>query len=167
MGFITKGNTCYGNSILQALNTVPILWRSLPSESSSMSPISKATTLNMFIQKKALKPIDQTFCGPLNTKCLVSAIPHLTSTPSRMLLKYWTSVLANDLVSNALRTSITCNGFLCSAAKEEKRQPLLMSNNIKTSSDKLLDSETFSSQNKWFCPSYDTLTESTKETATN
>ena len=31
--------------------------------------------------------------------------------------------------------------------------------------DKLLDSETLSSQNKCFCPSCDTLTESTKETS--
>ena len=36
---------------------------------------------------------------------------------------------------------------------------------IKTSLDKLLDSETLFSQNKWFCPSCDTLTESTKETS--
>ena len=30
VGFISKGNTCYANSILQALSTVPILWSSLP-----------------------------------------------------------------------------------------------------------------------------------------
>ena len=37
---------------------------------------------------------------------------------------------------------------------------------IKTSLDKLVDNETLSSQNKLFCPSCDTLTESTKETST-
>ena len=78
-----------------------------------------------------------------------------------------TSVLANDLVSNALRTTTTCNTCLCSAAKEEKCDilPRPMSSNVKTSLDKLLDSETLSSQNKWFCPSCDTLTESTRETS--
>ena len=68
-----------------------------------------------------------------------------------------TSVLANDLVS-------TCNTCLCSAAKEKCHiLPLPMTNNIKSSLDKLLDKETLSSQNKCFCPSCDTLTESTKE----
>ena len=58
VGFINKGNTCYANSILQALSTVPILQSRLPSESSITSPISKATALNMSIQKRALKPIN-------------------------------------------------------------------------------------------------------------
>ena len=82
-----------------------------------------------------------------------------------MILKGHPS-LANDLISNTFRTTITCNTCLL-AAKEEKCDilPLPMSNNIKTSLDKLLDSETLSSQNKWFCPSCDTLTESTKETS--
>ena len=92
---------------------------------------------------------------------------HLISTLSGMLLNYSrSSLLANDLVSNTLRTTITCNTCHCLAAKEEKCDilPLPVSNNIKTSLDKLLDSETtLSSQNKWFCPSFDTLTESTKE----
>ena len=44
-----------------------------------------------------------------------------------------TSVLANDLVSNKLRTTITSNTCLCSAATEEKRDilPLPMSHNIR------------------------------------
>ena len=78
-----------------------------------------------------------------------------------------TLVLANDLVSNALRTTITSNTCLCSVAKEGKYDtlPLPISNKIKTSFDNLLGSETLSSENKWFCPSCDTLTESTRETS--
>ena len=78
-----------------------------------------------------------------------------------------TSILANDLVSNTLKTTITCITCLCSAAKEEKCDmlPLPMSNNIKTSLDKLLHSQTSSSQNKWFCSSCESLTETTKETS--
>ena len=41
-----------------------------------------------------------------------------------------------------------------------------MPNNIKTSLDKLIGCETLSSQNKWFCLYYDTLTESTRESST-
>ena len=78
-----------------------------------------------------------------------------------------TSIVPNDLVSNALRTTITCHTCHCSAAKEEKSDflPIPISNNIKTSLNKLLDSETCSSQNKWLCPSCDTLIESTSKTS--
>ena len=69
LGFINNGNTHYTNSILQALSTVPILWSRLPSASSITSPISKATTLNISIRKKALKLIDPSnFLWTLNRK---------------------------------------------------------------------------------------------------
>ena len=44
VGFINKGNTCYDNSILQALSLAPIIWCRLPSEPSIMSPVWKATS---------------------------------------------------------------------------------------------------------------------------
>ena len=76
-------------------------------------------------------------------------------------------ILANDLVSNTLRTVKTCNTCLCSAGKEENCVilPLRISSNIKTSLNKVLDSKTLSSQNKWFYLYCDTLTESTRETS--
>ena len=161
LDFINKGNIRYANSTLHALSTVPLFWSRLPSESSIMSPNSKATTLN--------------FCGPLNARFLIFGMYHLTSTPSGMMLKYcglffrdlkMISILTNDLLSNALKTTITCDTSLCSAAKKEKWDifPLPMSNKKKRSFDKLLHSETPSSQIKLFCPSCDTFTESTRKT---
>ena len=55
---INKRYTCHTSSALQALSTTPILWSRLPSESLLTSPISKATTLDMSIQKRAMEPID-------------------------------------------------------------------------------------------------------------
>ena len=106
----------------------------------------------------------QTLCVPFEFSSQEDAVEVLQVVLDDLKGK---SVLANDLVSNTLRTTITCNTCLCLAAKEEKYDilPLPMSTNIKASLDKLLDSETLSSQNKWFCPSCDTLTESTKETS--
>ena len=76
-------------------------------------------------------------------------------------------LLTSDLVSNTLRRTITCNTCLCSAPKETKCDilSLPLSSNIKTSFDKLLNKETLSSQDESFCPSGDTLTESTTETS--
>ena len=79
---------------------------------------------------------------------------------------FWQSYRDIRLSKWSCLKHLTCNTCLHSAAKEEKCDilPLPMSNNIKTSLDKLLHSEALSSQNKWFCPSCDTLPESTKET---
>ena len=120
------------------------------------SPISKATTLNMSIRKKALTPIDSSnFLWPLKRKMSdIHNVPFDFNSQQDAVevlqvvldnLK-GTSVLANDLVSNILRTTITCNTCLCLAAKEERCDilPLPMSNNIKTYLDTLLDSETLS-----------------------
>ena len=41
VGFINKGNTCYGKVILQAMSVLPSLWIRVPSESSSLYPLSK------------------------------------------------------------------------------------------------------------------------------
>ena len=63
-------------------------------------------------------------------------------------------ILTHYLVSKTLRNTITYNTCLCSEANEEKRNILLlpMSNKI-TFFDKLYDSETLSSWDKWFSPS--------------
>ena len=118
----------------------------------------------------------QTFRGSLNAMCLIFGMSHLTSTllQDAVGVLHVVSddpigklILANDLVSNTLRTVKTCNTCLCSAGKEENCVilPLRISSNIKTSLNKVLDSKTLSSQNKWFYLYCDTLTESTRETS--
>ena len=108
--------------------------------------------------------------------CLIFGMSHLTSTllQDAVGVLHVVSddpigklILANDLVSNTLRTVKTCNTCLCSAAKKENCfiLPLRISSNIKTSLNKLLDGKTLSSQNKWFYLYGDTLTESTRETS--
>ena len=56
VGFISKGNTCYANSILQILSVIPTLWNRVPSESNTLS--SMAISLNMAIKKNSNKPVD-------------------------------------------------------------------------------------------------------------
>ena len=50
-GFFNKGNTCYANSILQALSTIPSFWCQSASESGVLSPLTRAVTLNVTFKK--------------------------------------------------------------------------------------------------------------------
>ena len=78
-----------------------------------------------------------------------------------------TSVVASDLISNFIRINISCNQCFCFSAKEEKRDILTipLSPNINSSLSKFLKPEILESENKWFCPSCNCLTESTRETS--
>ena len=50
--FFNKGSTCYANSVLQALSTVPSFWCQSASESGFPSPLARAVTLNMSLSKR-------------------------------------------------------------------------------------------------------------------
>ena len=78
-----------------------------------------------------------------------------------------TSVAASDLISNTMRINISCNQCFCFSAKEEKRDILTipLSPNINSSLSKFLKPEILESENKWFSPSCNCLTESTRETS--
>ena len=55
VGFITKGNICCANFILQILSVIPTLWNRVPSESNTLSPMLRAISLNMTIKKNSSK----------------------------------------------------------------------------------------------------------------
>ena len=56
--FISKGNTCYTNLILHVLSVMPLLWNRVLSESNYFSPMLRAISLNMAVNKNSTKPID-------------------------------------------------------------------------------------------------------------
>ena len=58
VGFISKDNTCCANSILQILSVIPTLWKRVPSESNTLSPMLRVISLNMVIKKNSNKPVD-------------------------------------------------------------------------------------------------------------
>ena len=66
-----------------------------------------------------------------------------------------TSVVANDLISNAIRINVSCNQCFSFSAKGEKLDILTipLSPNINSSLSKFLKPEILESENKWFCPS--------------
>ena len=75
------------------------------------------------------------------------------------------SVAASDL--NTIRINVLRNQYFCFSGKEEKLDILTipLSLNINSSSSKFLKPEISESDNKWFCPSHNCLTESIRETS--
>ena len=78
-----------------------------------------------------------------------------------------TSVAASDLTSNTIRINVLCKQCFCFSAKEEKLDILTisLSPNINSSFYQFLKPGILDSDNKWFCPSCNCLTESTRETS--
>ena len=77
------------------------------------------------------------------------------------------SVEDSDLISNTIRINVSCNQCFCFSTKEEKLNILKVSlfPNINSSFSKFLTPEILDSDNKWFCPSCNCLTQSTRKTS--
>ena len=75
------------------------------------------------------------------------------------------SQVADNIISSTLQTSVTCNVCLCYSIQEEKFDiitlPLTLC--VPESIKKFLEPEELTSANRWFCPSCNDLTISTKE----
>ena len=178
VGFINKGNTCYSNAILQTPSVFPSLWNRVPSESPSLSPLLKSITLNMKIKSRSNKPVNPSkFLWALTRKisksCYVPFNFNSQQDAAEVLqfvideLK-GTSVASSDLFSHTIRINVSCNQCLCFCAKDEKLDILTipLSPNIGSEFLKFLKPEMLDSDNKWFCPSCNCLTESNRETST-
>ena len=76
------------------------------------------------------------------------------------------SLAASSLISNTLRTTVSCNTCLCSSVSEENLDilPLQVSTGTETSLNQFLSPEIFTPGNKWFCPTCNTFSDSTRET---
>ena len=72
-----------------------------------------------------------------------------------------------NLLSNTLRTTITCNSCFCSAVREEKLDivSVPMTDNFNSSLEKFLSSELLTLENEWSCPSCNACKESIKYTS--
>ena len=155
VGFINKGNTCYANSILQILSVVPNLWSRVPSESNTLSPMLQAISLNMAVKKNSTKPVDPSnFLWALKRKLsIIRGVPfdfntqHDVAEILQAVLDEvkGISLAASHLICNTQKIKVSCNTCFCSSMNQ------------------FLKPETLSSQNKWFCPSCNLLSESTRE----
>ena len=177
VGFISKRSTCYANTILRALSVTPILWRTFSAESAQLSPLLKSIALNMAIKEKSAVRIDPlNFLWTLKHKISSSHGAPFDFNSQQYVAEYLqvvfdelkaTSIRTDDLLSNTLRTTITCNSCFCSAVREEKLGivSLPMADNVNSSVEKFLSSELLTLENEWFCPSCNSCKECIKDTS--
>ena len=176
ISFINKGSTCYANSILQVLSVMPMLRNRVPSESNHLSPMLQAISLNMVVKKNSTKPIDPSnFLWALKRSFSSTRVTPFDFNSQQDVAEILQVVLdelkgvslaASSLISNTLRTTVSCNTCLCSSVSEENLDILFLqvSTGIQTSLKQFLNPEILTSGNKWFCPSCNTLCETTRET---
>ena len=140
--FFNKGNTCYGNSILQSLSTIPSFWCQLASESDFLSLLIRAVTLNMSLLKRQTTPLDPSnflwaFCRILSTNKQVPFQFNTQQDAPEILkvvldeLKGHSTAASNSLV-RSVRTSTTCDTCGCCNIKETRfdRIPLPLAKSI-------------------------------------
>ena len=175
VGFINKGNTCYANSILQILSVVPNLWSRVPSESNTLSLMLQAISLNTAVKKNSTKPVDPSnFLWALKRKLSIIRVPLAFNTQQDVaeILQVvldevkGISLAASHFICNTQKITVSCNSCFYHSVSEENLDivTLPVSTDIQTSMNQFLKPEILPSQNKWFCPSCNLLSESTRET---
>ena len=129
-GFFSKGKTCYENSILQALGTIPSFWCQSHSGSGFLSHLTRAVTLNMSPLKRrttALNPSNFLWAlsGKLSTNKQIpfhfniqQDVPEILQVVHHELVGH--STIANNILATPVRTSTTCTTCGCCNIEEVK-----------------------------------------------
>ena len=174
VGFINKGNTCYANFIFQILSVIPTIWNRVPSESNTLSLMLRAVSLNMAIKKNSNKPVDPSiFLWVLKRKLSNLRWVSFDFNTEQDVAEILQVVLdelkgvflaASQSTSNTHKITVSCNTCFCFSESEQILDILTLSvsDDIQASISQFLKPEILSSRNKWFCPSWKALLESTR-----
>ncbi|XP_057309267.1 ubiquitin carboxyl-terminal hydrolase 35-like [Hydractinia symbiolongicarpus] len=141
-GLINKENTCYANSILQALTAIPSFWLHCALEPSLVSPLLKSVMLSMSMLSQSSTAVDpSTFLRALQRE--MSSIrknPFNLNTQQdvpEILLHVLgeltgPSVIAKNIITNIITTTTSCNACFLPSSREESMPivPLPISNSV-------------------------------------
>ena len=156
VGFINLGNTCYANSMIQALSILPELWNQFPSEIGCTPSL-----LNQFL-------IIMTWLKRHNTSIDPSGFLRALSGKMSLIHNHrfnFNTQQDGPFLKTTIRTSISCTSCLCDSENEESVSILQVptENTISRSIQTLLKSDVLQGDNSWFCPGCQTKRESLKD----
>ena len=128
VGLVNKGNTCYANSILQALSVIDTLRSQLASESPDLSPFVRSLVRTLSKLTKSTSAVDpSSFLRALQHKISViknapfninsqQDVPEILQVVLHELCG--PSVVANDIASSTITSTTSCNTCFLSSTQE-------------------------------------------------
>ena len=127
VGLVNKGNTCYSNSILQALSVIPSLQSQLASASPDLSPVVRFLVGTLSKLTKSTSAVDpSSFLRALQHKISViknapfninsqQDVPEILQVVLDELCG--PSVVANDIASSTITSTTSCNTCFLSSSQ--------------------------------------------------
>jgi len=168
VGFVNKGNTCYANSILQAV--LPSIWSQAISETDSVCAILRTVSLNLSLLKRSKSPVDPSnFLRALQDEMRKTVTDFYFNQPqdaqevlSTILVSLKKiSAVASNLFSLTVKSITSCDTCHCSETEDNNLS--ILSLPLKVSIPDSITERLKSVQLSKFCPICETRTSFSKE----